>query len=335
MADITVNFINNNRGVTVQGFGIPLVISTKKDVEYKIVDIGDGLGTIEKDFLVSTDAYKIVQAISMQEPKPTQVAIFGKDLTSVKENKEKTLTEALDSLIADHNDFYRICIDDTTLNKIASDFAEANEKIFIGLTDKKEKALEGKSRTLLCYKADKERLDGGIAGFCSPRIAGSYTLKFKQINGITPDKLNGSNIAELEQNNINAYIKSYGTGGMSNGLATDGSFIDQVESRDYIKSQIISEIAYLLKNSEKIPYDNDGIQSIYACVVSALNKVAQEGIIAKENGKPLFKVTYNTLDKIPKQDRTKRIVSGIKFKYQEAGAVHGVAITGEVVGQLA
>src|SRR3712207_7928479 len=100
MPDINVIITDQNKGITIAGFGLPLVVSTKKDVEYKEIDITEGLDGIQKDFLVSTEAYKLCEAIAKQEPKPGKIAIFGKNLTASKESKSKSeqLTEALNDL---------------------------------------------------------------------------------------------------------------------------------------------------------------------------------------------------------------------------------------------
>lgn len=339
MPDINVIITDQNKGITIAGFGLPLVVSTKKDVEYKEVDITEGLDGIQKDFLVSTEAYKLCEAIAKQEPKPGKIAIFGKNLTASKESRSKAeqLTEALSDLVANNNDFYRVLLDDTTdeLIKTVSDFAEANNKMFYTLSKNVKSDLTGNSRTVLFNKENDERIDGATVGFSSPRTPGSYTLKFKNLNEITADGLKPTQIAELRKKNINAYVKKYGIAQLDEAKTANGMYVDQVESRDYVKNQIETEIATLFVNSEKIPYDNLGIQSVATAVITALNRATDVGIVARDTGgKALFEVTYKTLNQIPKADRQKRKLTGIKFKYVEAGAIHEATVNGSVVAEL-
>ncbi|KEI18251.1 DUF3383 family protein [Clostridium haemolyticum] len=338
-SDIKVDITDASKAISIAGFGLTLVIATNKDYKYKEFDISEDISEVKKDFDTETEIYKIVETLASQEPRPDTVAIFGKNLSSSMK-KATDLKDALNTLIAEHNDFYRILLDDKTeeLIKVVSDFAEGNEKTFYTVVKENLKGdFSGKNRTCIQFKKDKsdERLDAATVGYATTRTAGSFTFKFKHLNNITADVLTNTELTKIRKSNMNAYVKKYGIAQLDDGKMASGIYIDQIESRDYIKNQIEYEIANVLMNSDKIPYTDNGIQKIVSAVKTALNRAFDKGIIAETSeGTGDFKIDYKTVDKISEQNRKARILTGITFKYVEAGAIHGTVVNGSVVMNL-
>jgi hypothetical protein len=60
-----------------------------------------------------------------------------------------------------------------------------------------------------------------------------------------------------------------------------------------------------------------------------LSNAHDVGIVAdKADGTPDFSVGYKTIDQMTDDDRLKRRISGITFKYKELGGIHGVDVEG-------
>lgn len=342
-SDITVTISEDTQVVTQAGFGLCLIVSTTTTHAYEEYDISEDLSAVVTDFADTTEVYKIAETFAAQNPRPTKIAIFGVDLSSSVQ-KSADLTAALNTLITTNNNWYRIILEDKTeiLITAASDWAETNTKLFYTefanttfTTD-----FTSKNRTVLGYKENSDRLDGAMTGYAASRIPGSFTFKFKNFNGITPDAITPTELATIQNKHMNCYFKKFEIEGITdgqldNGVVASGKFIDQIESRDWIRFRIQQEIAKLKSTSQKIHYSNAGIQQLATCVTTALNDAFDNDIIDQKLDKtPAFSVGYKTVDQMTTSDKEKRIIRGITFKYVELGAVHGTDVTGSVVASL-
>lgn len=343
MPDINVIISDQTQVISQAGFGLCLLACTNKVQAYKEYDISSDLSSVAADFISSTTVYKMVEDFAAQNPRPEKISIFGIDLTS-SVTKANDLTTALDTLITTNNDWYRIELDDETETLITavSTWAETNLKMFYTqfanttfTTD-----FTTKNRTILGYKENSDRLDMAMAGYAASRIPGSFTFKFKNLNGIAADAITPTELTNIREKNMNAYFSKFavvglGTSQLDGGVVASGKFIDQIESRDWVKFRIEQEIAKLLMTNEKVPYNNDGIQQVVTCVTTALDDAFDNEIIdSKEDKTAAYKVSYKTIDQISTADKSARKLTGITFSYIELGAVHEVTVTGAVVLSL-
>ncbi|HDK7314584.1 TPA: DUF3383 family protein [Clostridium botulinum] len=343
MADINVKFSDATQVVSKDGFGKVLILDTERDSDYKEYDISRSIIELQKDYDPQTEVFKITNIIASQDPRPNKVAVFGKNVKN-SEDKVADLIGALNLLINEHNNWYRLLCTDLTEETIEglSAWCETNEKMFYTKFNTAEITVDltERNKTVLGFKKNDERLDAGMIGLALTRIPGSFTYKFKNIKSLTADIIPDSELQAIKGKNMNAYYKKFdvqdlGTAQLDDGKVASGMYIDQVESRDWVKFRIENEIAKLLMSTEKISCDNLGIQMVVAAVDVALNDAAKNKIILKnDDGVPQFKVTYNTLDKIHIEDRKARRITGIAFEYVEAGAIHEVGVTGSVVLNL-
>ncbi|HDK7180763.1 TPA: DUF3383 family protein [Clostridium botulinum] len=343
MADINVKFSDATQVISKDGFGKVLILDTERDSDYKEYDISRSIIELQKNHDPQTEVFKIANIIASQDPRPNKIAVFGKGLKS-SEDKVADLTGALNLLTNEHNNWYRLLctdLDEKTIEGLSS-WCEANEKMFYTQFNTAEITVDltEKNKTVLGFKKNdernNERLDAGMVGLALTRIPGSFTFKFKNIKGLTADIIPDSELQAIKGKNMNAYYKKFdvqdlGTAQLDDGKVASGMYIDQVESRDWVKFRIENEIAKLLMSTEKISYDNLGIQMVANAVDVALNDAAKNKIILKNDDNiPQFAVTYQTLDKIHIDDRKARRLTGIEFRYVEAGAVHEVGVTGSV-----
>jgi hypothetical protein len=343
MTDINVSITDATQLVSEAGFGLPLIVGTAAAHAYEEYDISSNLTAVVADYADTTEVYKIAAAIAGQSPRPQKLAIFGLDISS-SSTKPADVTAALNTLITTNNNWYRLLLEDKTEAVIAavSTWAENNNKMFYTefanttfTTD-----FSSKNRTVLGYKENTDRLDAAIVGYASSRIPGSFTFKFKNLAGMTADAITPTELTAIQTKKMNSYFKKFEVQGLGNaqldgGWVASGKFIDQIESRDWIKFRIEQEIATLLTSTAKIPYTNAGIQQIVTAISAALTDATANGIIAtNDDGSAAYVVAYKTVSEIPTADRTARKVTGITFSYVEAGAIHETTVTGAVVLNL-
>lgn len=343
MADINVIINDATQVISQEGFGKVLVVSTTKELAYKEYDITENLTSFKTDFTEETEVYKIANIFASQNPRPTKVAAFGKDL-SASVDKALDLTTALNTLITEHNNWYRILLEDTTETLIGaiSAWCQTNNKMFYTQFKNTDFTVDFtlKDRTVLGYKEGTDRLDAAMAGYAASRIPGSYTFKFKNLKGVTPDALSTTELETIRGKNMNSYIKKFevlgiGDAQLDNGMTASGEFIDHIESMDWVQFRIQNEIAKLLMTNEKVPYSDAGIQMVVVAVTTALNDGFTNGVILEGADKsPQFNVSYKSLKDIPELDRKKRKLTGVTFSYVEAGAIEEATINGAVVLNL-
>lgn len=343
MADINVIINDATQVISQEGFGKVLVVSITKELAYKEYDITENLDAIKSDFAEGTEVYKIVNTFAGQNPRPIKIAVFGKDL-SASLDKPADLITALNTLITEHSNWYRIVLEDITETIIAavSTWCEANNKMLYTQFSNTDFTTDFtlKKRSILAYKENAERLDAAMAGYAASRIPGSYTFKFKNLKGVTADALSTVKLETIRSKKLNSYIKKFevlgiGDAQLDSGITASGEFIDHIESIDWVQFRIQNEIAKLLMTNEKIPYSDAGIQMVVVAVTTALNDAFANGIVLEGADKsPQFSIGYKALNNIPELDRKNRKLTGITFSYAEAGAIEEATISGSVVLSL-
>ncbi|WP_125153667.1 DUF3383 family protein [Clostridium rectalis] len=343
MSDIVVNMTDQTQVTSQEGFGKTLVISTTKDLQYKEYNISDNLSTVQQDFPTDSEMYKIINTFASQKERPSKIYVFGKDLTA-SQNKSSDLITALNTLITEHNNWYRLLLEDSTETIISavSTWCDTNSKQFYTQFDETGFSTDftAKKRTILGYKEQEERLDAAMAGYASTRVPGSFNYKHTPLQSITPDSLTPEELSTILSKNMNPYIKGYevidiGDSYLGAGVMSNGKYIDHMESMDWVEYRIKQEIAKLFITSQKIPYTNSGIQQVVTSVIVALQDAYNNEIIGEnEDNTPAFTVDFKTLKDISLIDRSQRKLTGITFKYVEAGAIESTIINGSVVLEL-
>lgn len=341
--DIQVIMSDMTQVVSQEGFGKVLIVSTTADAAYKEYDVSENLTAFNTDWSAAPEVCKIAETYVAQKPRPMKVATFGKNL-STSLDKATDLTTSLNTLIGEHNNWYRLMLEDKTETLIAavSTWCETNDKMFYTVFDNTTFTTDfsNKKKTVLNYKSNDERLDAAMVGYAATRVPGSFTFKFKPLTNITTDSLTVNDLTTIRSKNMNAYITKFeniglGTAQLDSGKTASGDYIDHIESMDWIKYRVQGEVGTLLMTSDKVPYTNTGIQSVVAAVTTALQQAYDNGIIGtNQDNTPAFVVNFKTLAQIPDDDRKARRLTGISFKYVEAGAIEEVTINGAVVLEL-
>lgn len=154
---------------------------------------------------------------------------------------------------------------------------------------------------------------------------GQATWKFKTLAGISTDILTETQINALEDKNCNYYKTTGGAGTTYNGIAADGSFIDNTIGVDWIRARLRERIFGLLKNNLKIPYTDAGVNLVVAEVKAQLDDAINAGILAAN---PAPTVTAPKVADISDNDKANRILPDIEFTATTAGAIHSVVING-------
>lgn len=223
-----------------------------------------------------------------------------------------------------------------------SNIFEANKDHFLLIqrpkaSDIKALGLTGDNHTGADYTIgivhkDDEAMDSAIIGATASKTVGSVTWKFRQLEGITPDNLTTGQLAEINVDHCIAYISVDGVGETTEGCTLSGEYIDNLHGDIWIKSHIQSELQRLLQLSDKIPYEQSGINLIVAKVTQVLETAWEQGIILTNDDtkKGDYSVSATPRKAQSQADLSKRHYGGISFVYHRSGAIHTVTVNGTV-----
>lgn len=161
---------------------------------------------------------------------------------------------------------------------------------------------------------------------------GSFTYKNQVLKGVYADEaITKAQLEEYHSNNINAYVHKAGYDVTSEGKLVNGEYIDILDSKDWLITQIEYQVQQVLINNDKIPYTNSGIALLENTVVNVLQDAYNNGMIAEDDsGNPSYTVTFARRSETKESDRAaRRYVEG-KFSFDLAGAIHTVTINGTI-----
>jgi hypothetical protein len=179
---------------------------------------------------------------------------------------------------------------------------------------------------------------GGNTGLANS----AYTLKFKAEPGVLTEPLTPTQIANIEGNNVNAYVNYNNQfNWFEQGIVANGQFFDEIVNLDMLGNRIQINVANLLQSQPKIPDDDDGVTLLINAVKQACEQMRQIGFIAPAGvwGGPNL-LNLSTGDAMPKgyvvqapsvttlseAQKANRQSPPIYVNLIEAGAVHYVTV---------
>lgn len=252
----------------------------------------------------------------------------------------ETLTEALDDVQLESNDFYGVvCYSHVKADVLeVAAWVEANYKMFgtsssdvtiinstlSADTTSVAKALNalGYNRTYGFYSAEAAKYpEAAIMGGEFARDAGEATWKFKQLTGIAVDNLTAAQEANASAKKFNTYVPRGGVNMTQEGWMVSGTFIDEIRDTDYLKSELQTAVYSRLINIPKVAYTDKDISIIEAEVRATVLRAVGDNILKNDPAPVIF--VPRVMD-ISVNDRANRILPDITVTAYLAAAVHFV-----------
>lgn len=351
-SDVTV-VINLAKAVTGVGFGYPLIFQGKaasgSGIPYTVCEnIQDVINTVggitssddaeaiatKTAAAMQSNIYKAALLMLMQDTAPAQFAIMA---------SEDTAVTALPSVM--YQPWRQLIVvslgttGESTAAQI-SDFIEnqtTNYKMyFTSVTQASALSISGNERTVvMCHQEPTGSTfvfpESALVGATAGKVAGSFTYKNQILNGLTPQVLTDAQLTAIENGHAMAFVLKAGEGVTSDGRTTSGEYIDIVDSKDWIIENIVYETQRVLNETDKIPYDNNGIAMLENVCVNVLRQAANNGMIAiDDNGDYQYSVNYAPRSQTTDTDRANRKYVEGAFSFALSGAIHTVEITGTI-----
>ena len=164
------------------------------------------------------------------------------------------------------------------------------------------------------------------------KAVGSFTYKNQTLKGMLADtEVTKAQLVEYHSYGCNAYVHKAGYDVTSEGKLVNGEYIDILDAKDWIVTQIEYQLQQALIINDKIPYNNNGIALLESIVANVLQDAFNNGIIAEDdNGKASYTVNFARRTDTKASDREKRQYMEGKFTFDLAGAIHSVTVNGTI-----
>jgi hypothetical protein len=265
--------------------------------------------------------------------------VVDTNLTATETTENVNYASELERVSEVDNDWYAlVTISHTDADiKYTAEWIEARRKIYLTSSDSADilttsttdiaSYLEGKNyaRTAIVYSADAAAYpEAAWLGLNLPEDPGSITWKFKEVSGITADNLTSTQKTNASGKNCNTYTEIGGVDIFEEGIVVSGEFIDVIRGVDWIQARIQENVFNLLVNSPKVPYTNDGIQTVANQIDEILKQAVDRTILSE------YSIDTPLVSEIPQATRTTRLLPDIEFDGILAGAVHATNINGVV-----
>jgi hypothetical protein len=228
-------------------------------------------------------------------------------------------------------------------------FIDSNSALLLSAADTTNIAARFKGtmdRTSVFYHSDTSAyLASSMAGYVSTRdldaADSAYTLKFKQAPGIA-----AVNVGSAALTAITGFVEGIGqdktNGHLANTLIdigdqlflvegstlTQNVFIDEIHATDWIIARTEEEMLALYLNNPRIPFTDQGMQTLASVPRWVMSQAVRAGIVAKdldpETGlyAPAVEFSVPSVFDVSESQRKSRIAPPISVRFRYAGAVH-------------
>lgn len=233
----------------------------------------------------------------------------------------------------------------------AVSWAEANEKIFaFEYTDIDKCPVKNfsfyRSFGMFSGKADGYE-DGSLPmeneyaalawmAKCFGYDPGTESWHLKELATIVPSALSTDEKKTLEEIHINTFRRYAGCNTTFGGYMLSGEWIDVIRFRDWLKAEMQINVFNAVKTNRKVPFTDGGIGMIEGQMEATLSKGQDVGGVAlteydsNDNEIPGYTVTVPVASDLTEAERKTRKLTGCRYTARLAGAIHVVAIQGNL-----
>lgn len=332
--DITINISRGTLGLQQQNF-TPIIIGSGA-IASGVVSATELTDLTDAGYTTADEEYKMMSAMMAQSPSPSLVKVMRKASGTAYD-------DALATLITTDNDFYAITIESREKADLAlvGTWANSNKKFFFGCSSDIT-ALDSRNVDREAYLIH-DNLPGdypecALVGREIPKQPGSNTYKWVQLSGQNASTYTSTQLNTIRTNNGQALQSQAGSIFTNDGKTTSGEFIDIIIGQDWVEDQLNIGLLGLFLKNDKVSMDDVGIAQVEGVIRDVLKRAGDNKIIARAVSEAdllksddkiyIYQVTVPLRSAISTTDRANRDLTGVKFVYTTAGAIHKTTITG-------
>lgn len=334
MLDVKVH-IDLTRPLGKSSFGVPLILEENATTAKSYTECNSLAEVVTAGFATTSKVYKAANTIFMQNNAPAKIAVCATDGTTA------TWLNSVDNVNKDWRQLIVVTESSSEAISVSAIMAKVetldNKLYFADLEadDSTSLTVTGINRTVLFYcdaTTDYPAPAAALVGATAGLPVGSITYKNMILKGITPQKLTDTEISAIHTKGGITFVTKAGDNVTTEGKVAGGEYIDIIDAKDYVISNLEYNTQKTLNNSNKIPYDNNGIAQLQSICENVLKEAYNNGIIAStEDGTPDYSVNYALREQVSDSDRVARKYIGGQFSFKLSGAIHEVEIKGEII----
>jgi hypothetical protein len=195
------------------------------------------------------------------------------------------------------------------------------------------------TRVAVMYKSENVSFaQAAWMGCVLPLVAGSENWAYKQLAGVPVDTLSENEIinsvgqpaAGTRGKYANAYLQVFGENITEWGQVGSGSWLDVTRGIDALIQDMGSRIFLTESAPNKVPFTDPGIALIEQDIRASLRffQAAPQNFLAQS---PAPSVVVPTAASLSSADRQNRLLPGVTFQANLAGAINAVTVQGTVL----
>lgn len=232
-------------------------------------------------------------------------------------------------------------------HKALSDYAEDSGYIYMPTMTLEDATAYKESTDLLSKIYDRtfimvtekegDNLGAALVSLSSGNFFGHWWPKFKTLNNMSPTSYTEDELTTIRNINANTYLRENGVNVVSDARVLSGEFLDIVQTEDYLRDAILTEIWNILTKTPKIAYIQKGIDLVHSGLIAALDKASQTSVgvlLLDENNDVTYTTSAPLRNEIDTELIKQRILPDLKFTAIPSGAVGSVEITGLITYDL-
>ncbi len=335
---ITINITDQTTPISQAGFGLGFILDPAADVgsEYGYAEVRS-LDDIPAN--ASALAQSMANTYLSQQPNPGVVAMQGVYINET-DGTYTTITEALNGIIEENNDWYGLLLASRTQADIeeADGWIPAN-KLFITQPLESDWATTLSAYNLLSDKTGafphtmERQYDAAIMSRMFATDPGSATWKWKQLSGVDSSGYSNADISSMlnpgeGEPYMNPMIHEMGVDYTADGKNVNGGYLDIQRAIDWMDARLTENIFQLLVTEDKVPYTNGGISQVVSRMKEIFQQAVTREVIATEDGEALWTIDAPRRQDVPTNTRANRVLPDINFDAVVAGAIHEVEVSG-------
>ena len=249
-------------------------------------------------------------------------------------------TEALNAMINDRNNGFYACEIHSDAMADQQEFAlwiQANEKLG-GIVSSDSDIVDGDGdiaewlktnnidRVFCFYHPNDPYFISGLFGKMLVKHPGSATWALKTLEATATVDLSDGQRSVATGKNCNIYTSISDLSLTRWGKVGRGEYIDVIHGCDWLKAKIQQLVLTALAQSDKIEYEDSGIEVIKGQLKAGL----EQGVAYKILKKDSYEIECPTVDEVDSSAKANRELPDVKFTSPLSGAIHKTAIAGTV-----
>jgi hypothetical protein len=190
------------------------------------------------------------------------------------------------------------------------------------------------TQTLYFWSGDAANFpEAALLGRILPLVVGSWTPHLQTLAGITADELTSTQRTNLVNQYATHYVNLGSRSSVMGGWASSGNWWDAYVGALWIEAEANTAIfnMQVRRSPEKLPFTDGGIQLVVNELRGVLLRAETQGILAAEGEEPAFTITAPPASSYSSAQKATRVMDGITFEGNLAGAIHKTTVRGKLV----